>query len=79
MNKGLLGRYFVELDSSEPNSGLLGSYFWKKAAQTLIWGPHKVNKALFDRYYARGAESDRNNGPKGRYLKLELARGRRSK
>ncbi|GIO86399.1 hypothetical protein J25TS5_33310 [Paenibacillus faecis] len=51
----------------ELNSGCLGSYFWKKAAQTLIWGLHKVNKALFDRYYARVAESGQNNGPKGRY------------
>ncbi|MCA1291753.1 hypothetical protein LBW89_01850 [Paenibacillus sp. alder61] len=67
MNKGLLRRYFVEIGSLELNSGCLGSYFWKKAAQTLIWGLHKVNKALFDRYYARGAESGQNNGPKGRY------------
>ena len=79
MNKGLLRRYFVEFGSFEQNSGLLGSYFWEKAAQTLIWGPNKVNKALFDRYYARGAESDQNNGPKDRYLKMELSRRHRSR
>ncbi|WP_334074041.1 MULTISPECIES: hypothetical protein [Paenibacillus] len=45
VNKGLLRRYFVEF-------GSLGAYFWKKAAQTLIWVSYKVNKALFDRYYA---------------------------
>jgi len=66
VNKSLLRRYFVEIGSSEPNSGVLGSYFWKKAVQTLIWGPHKGNKALFDRYSARGAESGPNNGPKDR-------------
>jgi len=67
VNKDLLSRYFVEFGSSEPNSGFLGSYFWKKSIQTLIWGPHQANKVLFDLYYARGAESGQNNGPKGRY------------
>jgi len=79
VNKGLLRRDFVEFGSSEPNSGFLGSYFLKKVTLTLIWGLNKVNKALFDRYYARGAEFGLNNGPKGRYLKLELSRRRRSK
>lgn len=67
MNKGFLRRYFVEIGSLEPNSGFLGTYFWKKALQTLIRGPHKVNKALFDLYFALGAESGSNNGQKGRY------------
>jgi len=68
VNNGLLRRYFVEIGSLEPNSGFLGSYFWKKAIQTLILGQFKVNKALFDRYSARGAESGRNNGLLDRYF-----------
>jgi len=66
VNKGHFRPYFVEIGSAEPNSGFFGSYFWKKAFQTLIWGPPKVNKAFFGRYFSRKRKSGRNNGPKGR-------------
>ncbi|MCA1293939.1 hypothetical protein LBW89_13005 [Paenibacillus sp. alder61] len=79
MNKRHLRRYFVEFSSSERNSVFLGAYFWKKAFQTLIWDPRKVNKALFDPYYARGGESARNNGPKGRYFGGRLGKLREAK
>ncbi|GIO87486.1 hypothetical protein J25TS5_44180 [Paenibacillus faecis] len=52
VNNGLLRRYFVEFGFLEPNSGFLGSYFWKKARKPLIWGSHKENKAFFDTGHA---------------------------
>ncbi|GIO87087.1 hypothetical protein J25TS5_40190 [Paenibacillus faecis] len=54
-DKGPKRPYFVEFGHSPGNSGLLRPYFWEKRAETRFWAPPQRNKAVFDRYFPRGA------------------------